>query len=197
MLSAAALLNATAQILSETSSVSFSLSDVSERSGVNVAMIKYHFGNKEGLLTALLERDANNAIEALQSLVALDCPAEKKLQIHIQGIINAYSKFPYLNKLIHYLAELGSPGARQLVTDVFIQPMIAAYRAIVEQGVREGSLRPINPGLLYYAIVGAADHIFHASYSVRSTLGIDDIDASTKDEYTALLQAVFIKGLKP
>ncbi|MFD2783645.1 hypothetical protein ACFS32_24330 [Novosphingobium pokkalii] len=43
---------------------------------------------------------------------------------------------------------------------MFITPMMAAYRQIVAQGVREGTMVDVDPALLYYALVGAADHIF-------------------------------------
>ena len=52
------LLVAASELMIERSSIEVSLSDIAQKSGVNAALVKYHFGNKDGLLLALLARDA-------------------------------------------------------------------------------------------------------------------------------------------
>ena len=48
------LLVAASELMIERSSIEISLSDIAQKSGVNAALVKYHFGNKDGLLLALL-----------------------------------------------------------------------------------------------------------------------------------------------
>ncbi len=194
---AVALLNATAELLSEVTSIDVSLNEISQRASVNSAMIKYYFGNKEGLLLALLERDAEAAMASLKALGEMDIPARKKLKIHINGIINAYYRSPYINRLIHHMVESGSPSASRRVAQIFIEPMIDVYRVIVAQGVREGTLKDVDPGLLYYCLVGAADHIFHAGYSVPSTIGVERLDDGIKQKYAELVCDIYLRGLAP
>ncbi|WP_256849209.1 TetR/AcrR family transcriptional regulator, partial [Pantoea sp. Ft+CA_17] len=52
------LLLAASELMIESNSIEVSLSEIAQRSGVNAALVKYHFGNKDGLLLALLARDA-------------------------------------------------------------------------------------------------------------------------------------------
>ena len=134
---------------------------------------------------------------SLKALSDMDMPAQKKLKIHINGIINAYYKSPYINRLIHYMVESGSPEASRRVAQIFIEPMIEVYRDMVAQGVREGVLKDVDPGLLYYCLVGAADHIFHAGYSVPATLGIERLDDGIKQRYAELVCDIYLRGLAP
>jgi AcrR family transcriptional regulator len=97
------LLVAASELMIERSSIDVSLSDIAQKSGVNAALVKYHFGNKDGLLLALLARDAATEVANLEYLLAQPISPTEKLKLHIGGIIRAYRRFPYMNRLIHYL----------------------------------------------------------------------------------------------
>src|ERR1700740_2607638 len=90
------LLAAASELMIERNSIEVSLSDLAQRSGVNAALVKYHFGNKEGLLLALLARDAETQIAHLEHLLKQPISPTEKLKLHIAGIINAYYRFPYM-----------------------------------------------------------------------------------------------------
>lgn len=195
--SAMQLLDATASLLCERSASDVSFSDIAKRSGLNSALIKYYFGNKEGLLLALIERDATLHIGALRHLVAKDIPADQKLKIHIGGIIDAYHNSPYLNRLIYHIVETGQPSSGQRVAEVFIKPMVDAYEAIISQGVQEGVFRPVEPALLYYSLVGSCDHIFHAAYSVEHVLHEARISDDLRRRYIAHVAEIVLRGLAP
>ena len=189
------LLDATADLLSERPSLDVSLSEIAVRSGLNSALIKYYFGSKDGLLLAMLERDAEKSMAALASLVRMELPADQKLRIHISGIINTYYRSPYLNRLISYLVVQGDPAAAQRVVEMFVEPMIEAYRAIVKQGVGEGAFRPIDPGMLYYSVVGACEHIFYATYAVPTILEASELTEQTKQQYVQHVVDMCLGGI--
>lgn len=150
------LLDATASLLSERSTIEVSLSEIAKTSGLNSALIKYYFGGKEGLLLALLERVAERSMADLASLIGMDIPAEQKLRIHIGGIINTYYRSPYLNRLINYMIARGDTASSEKVAKIFVEPMVAAYRAMVAQGVAEGAFRPMDPECCITASSGPA-----------------------------------------
>jgi AcrR family transcriptional regulator len=88
------LLVAASELMIERSSIEVSLSDIAQKSGVNAALVKYHFGNKDGLLMALLARDAATEVTQLEYLLAQPIAPTAKLKLHIAGIIRAYHQFP-------------------------------------------------------------------------------------------------------
>src|SRR3954462_2553498 len=102
------LIVAASELMIERASIEVSLSDIAQKSGVNAALVKYHFGNKDGLLLALLARDAATEIAQLEYLISQKITPTEKLRLHIGGIIRAYHQFPYMNRLIHYLLHESS-----------------------------------------------------------------------------------------
>src|SRR4030088_740158 len=88
------LLVAASELMIERSSIEVSLSDIAQKSGINAALVKYHFGNKDGLLLALLARDAATEVTHLEYLLSQPLTPTAKLKLHIAGIIKAYYQFP-------------------------------------------------------------------------------------------------------
>ena len=66
------LLQTASTIMREGDTVDVLLSDLSQRSGLNSALVKYYFGNKAGLLLALLHRDWQAIVTSVDALVAKD-----------------------------------------------------------------------------------------------------------------------------
>src|SRR5712675_1824541 len=83
------LLVAASELMIGRSSIEVSLSDIAQKSGVNAALVKYHFGNKDGLLLALLARDAATEVANVEYLLAQPIAPTAKLKLHIAGIIRA------------------------------------------------------------------------------------------------------------
>lgn len=191
------LLDATAVLLSSTSNLDVSFSEISKQSGKNSALIKYYFGSKEGLLLALLERHATSLMNALETLLQTNLSAEEKLKAHMKGILNAYHRWPYLNRLIHHMIESTNEIPSRRVAEIFIVPMIDAYDRIVKQGVAEGSLLPVEPRFLYFSLAGACDHIFHATYGSASIRGMPRMTDQLKADYYDFLVSLFVRGLAP
>src|SRR5258706_5803983 len=81
------LLAAASELMNHRNTIDISLSELATRSKLNSALVKYYFGNKEGLMLALMKRDAAIAIRDLEHLLATPLPPAIKLQRHIAGVI--------------------------------------------------------------------------------------------------------------
>ena len=132
---AAKLLVAAGDLMIERNTTDVSLSEIAQKSGVNAALVKYHFGNKDGLLLALLARDAAAEIKNLAFVLDQPISPTEKMRRHIAGIINAYYRVPYLSRLIHLLLHQGSEATSREVHRFFIDPLFGFVRGLLEQGV--------------------------------------------------------------
>ena len=145
---------------------------------------------------ALLERNAEQQMKSLRHLVAMDLPATQKLRLHIKGILSAFYKSPYLNRLIHHMIEYANStwGSRRVV-EIYVEPMIKAYREIVAQGVKEGTFRAVDPALLYYSLVGSCDYLFSGANMLPKILNAPKINEEIKRLYSEHIIDMVLNGL--
>jgi AcrR family transcriptional regulator len=192
------LLVAASELMIERSSIEVSLSDIAQKSGVNAALVKYHFGNKEGLLLGLLARDAATEMSNLEYLLAQPITPTKKLKLHVAGIIRAYHRFPYMNRLIHYLLHESSTKAANEVSKFFVAPLLDFHRRLLADGMKAGEFRKIDPVLFYTSLIGACDHLFFGRHAMTRAAGVGPVTDQVCRDYIRHMEAMVCNGmLKP
>jgi AcrR family transcriptional regulator len=189
------LLGAASELMIERKSIEVSLSDIAQKSGVNSALVKYHFGNKDGLLLALLARDAATEMANLDTLMAQPISPTAKMKLHIAGVIKAYYRFPYLNRLIHTLLHESSAEAADEVSKFFVGPLLDFHRRLLAQGVAAGEFRPIDPVLFYTSLIGACDHLFFGRHAITRAAGVGPVTDQVCRDYIAHMDALIFGGM--
>lgn len=189
------LLVAASELMIERSSIEVSLSDIAQKSGVNAALVKYHFGNKDGLLLALLARDAATEMSQLEYLLAQPIAPTAKLRLHIGGIIRAYHQFPYMNRLIHFLLHESSAEAAGEVSKFFIAPLLDFHRRLLAEGIKAGEFRSIDPVLFYTSLIGACDHLFFGRQAMSRAIGVGPVTDEVCRQYIMHMEALICGGV--
>jgi len=189
------LLVAASELMIERSSIDVSLSDIAQKSGVNAALVKYHFGNKDGLLLALLARDAATEVAHLEYLLAQPITPTAKLKLHIAGIIRAYHQFPYMNRLIHYLLHESSAEAADEVSKFFVAPLLDFHRRLLAEGISCGEFRDIDPVLFYTSLIGACDHLFFGRHAMSRATGVGPVTDEVCRQYIKHMEALICGGM--
>jgi AcrR family transcriptional regulator len=189
------LLGAASELMIERKSIEVSLSDIAQKSGVNSALVKYHFGNKDGLLLALLARDAASELNHLDYLMAQPISSTAKMRLHIAGIIKAYYQFPYMNRLIHYLLHESNPEAADEVSKFFVGPLLDFHRRLLAQGAAAGEFRAIDPVLFYTSLIGACDHLFFGRHAMSRAAGVGPVTDEVCRDYIAHMDALIFGGM--
>ena len=189
------LLVAASELMIERNSIEVSLSDIAQKSGVNAALVKYHFGNKDGLLLALLARDAETEVAHLEYLLAQPISPIAKLKLHIAGIIKAYRQFPYMNRLIHYLLHESTTEAADEVSKFFVGPLLDFQRRLLAEGIKAGEFRKVDPVLFYTSLIGACDHLFYGRHAMSRATGVGPVTDEVCRQYVTHMEALICGGM--
>jgi AcrR family transcriptional regulator len=188
------LMDATGELMAERGTIDVSIHDIARRSGMSSALIKYHFGHKDGLLLAVLERVVGDSILRLEKLVERDIPPADKLRLHIEGVLYVYSRYPYVNRLMHYLLSTGE-DARMQVSHRIVKPLFAAQARILAEGYEKGVFRQVDPMNFYFQVIGACDHLFFGHYALRYAFDIEEICEPVRRRYVRDLVATILGGI--
>ncbi len=188
------LMDATGDLMSERGTIDISIHDIARRSGMSSALIKYHFGHKDGLLLAVLERVVGDSIVRLEKLVERDIPPADKLRLHIEGVLHVYSRYPYVNRLMHYLLSTGEE-ARMEVSHRIVKPLFAAQARMLAEGHQSGAFREVDPMNFYFQVIGACDHLFFGHYALRYAFDIEEICEPVRKRYVRDLVATILHGI--
>lgn len=189
------LLNAASDLMCERDTLLVPIIDIAAKAGVNSALVKYYFGNKSGLMRALLHRDLAEAVTQLEALVEMDMRPTAKMRYHLSGLIKMYFKYPYLQRLLTVTMRDETEEVRSTMIKSYIEPIHYAYKRMISDGVATGEFQPIDYKFFYFIVIGACDQIFSSRDVLKYMHGVDKIDDNIRRSYTEQMIAVILGGL--
>ena len=189
------LLETASAIMREGDIVDISLSELSLRSGLNSALVKYYFGNKAGLMKALLDRDMEGIVHSVDALMAKDMAPDERLRRHVGAVVDTYFKTPYLNRLLMRLVRESDPDEAHRIADSYLTPLSQAYDRLIADGIAQGLFRAIDPQLFYFTVTGAADRFFSARLVLRHCYDTDTLTEELRDRYRAHCTDFIMAGI--
>jgi TetR/AcrR family transcriptional regulator len=190
------LIRAASELMVERETVSITLSEIAERSGLNSALVKYYFGSKDRLLLAVLLHVGLPGVAALEQLAAADLPASRKMAVHLSEMVTTYTLYPYINRLMKYLTRDPETPEATATKLRFVQPFARWQGDIVRQGIASGEFRAdIDPMLVYFTVIGACEALVDARYALSQGYGIETVSPELRQRYIDHVCGLVMHGL--
>ena len=127
--------------------------EIASSAGMNLAMIHYYFGNKEGLYRAIFEEKIDRIRAIFASAGVEDATCAERLEL----VVRSYAEFicsrpAFIRVMQHEMLAGGTMFSELFLPQV--KRNYAAVRALLEEGVRRGEFRPVDLELMPISMVG-------------------------------------------
>jgi AcrR family transcriptional regulator len=161
----ARLLDVATQIFAESGYYAATIRDIAQRAGTNIAAVNYHFGDKLGLYTEILESKLVPAArtESVRQALELDAPPEAVLRQAIKAMAHAVcaeqDRDLRMRLMMHELAH-PSPAIDRVINKVS-RPLYDRFRRLIGQMIGL-SMDHEKTRLCTHSVIGQIVHYKHA-----------------------------------
>ena len=190
-----ALLEAAVQELRSATPESLTLAGVAARAGVHPALIRYYFGNKDGLLRdvaqLLVERGQEIARPKIESNASLD----EKLNDRLRSMIELVQANPHFHHLIldQVYSQADPASQDNLLGRITARGMRLTIAMLHDDsGAR---VRRIDPRFLHVAIIGLTEFFLTAKPLLLELFGEDADMEELKVRYIDFLNDLILHGI--
>lgn len=135
--------------------------------GVSKAAIYYHFQDKEELFLEVLNELLNEIELLIDQVITRETDSRKQ----IRALIVLILAWPPDQRSVIRLASQEmiqlSPRARQKFDRLYHEKFISKIQGILEHGIQAGELRPIDPSLATWALLGMMYPYFYPAHAAE------------------------------
>ncbi|MGJ1431352.1 TetR family transcriptional regulator [Sphingobacterium spiritivorum] len=168
-----------------------SVRDIASEANVNVAMINYYFGSKEGLLDTLINVRVENFKMNGESLKDISSPMEK-----VDKMIELYVKSMNCNRGLYQVIAVESTIKRKLLLSESFQELkyhnLRVIEEVVQDGVDKGVFQSGNSYIHIHATLMGTFMNFQMNYLfLKSALNMD-----SEEEYSNYIETELIHYLQ-
>lgn len=190
------LIEKTVELLRTVPPEKLSLSMAARHARVHLTLFKYYFQDRTRLLVDVartLSKDIGDRVAAVESDATT---APERLAIRIDAMVDFFLINPFYHRLmVEIIGDETDPLATELIS-VWMSKTLDIYRSIIDAGVTEGSLKPIDPYFTFLAIMGLCEKFQHASRLFdRGQLPSGETPEEAAARYKAFVIDMILEGI--
>jgi TetR/AcrR family transcriptional regulator len=166
--------------------------DVARTAKVTQPLVHHHFGSKDGLWHAAVDR----VFADMPGLMSEE-DGEGPLLSAAERFVRMVAQRPQISAILAHESVSGGPRLDYLLKNYMKRPMRRAVASIKERqaaGVIDPALRP---ELLLIFMVGAATHLFNVPALMKEVHGVDVRSEETREDFLAVMRAVILGVMRP
>ncbi len=157
---------------------------ISGEAGVNMAMLNYYFGSKEGLFLAIFERRLSIFQDLLQNIannskLSSWQKVEQYIESYVERIVNNSS----FQKILYQEMSMTKRGELSDKLNNIIMQNVTEFRKLLQEGIDEGDFKKeADTDLVIATIFGTKNFIMNTPCVSSTMLGYDVQDRSVLEE---------------
>jgi len=191
------ILDVAEKVFSELGFDGASTRTISGEAGVNMAMLNYYFGSKEGLFLAVFNRKITSFQNLLQnlgndgSMTAWD-KIEKYIEMYAQRVVNnnCFQKMLYQEMAMQRRGDLADR-----ISDILMKN-VAELHKILQEGIDNGEfVQDMDKEMVVATIYGTKNFIINAPQLTSAMLGYDIQNEKLLEEKLKPRIAAYLKKL--
>lgn len=168
-----------------------SVRELAAAAGVNLSMISYYFGGKEGLYTAVLTEQFA-ILGKLEEIEQMEIDTLQKFELYVRATVSRYRKNPYL--LRFYTSELTNPTACfESIIKPAIKKVVQMLLDTFSDGLSNQKFRDgLNPADTVLALAGMINFYFLLE---PATVELVDHSPERDEELIRHIMDIFTRGI--
>jgi AcrR family transcriptional regulator len=178
------ILDVAEKVFSELGFDGASTRTISGEAGVNMAMLNYYFGSKEGLFLAVFNRKITSFQNLMQNIGSDESMSawnkiEKYIEIYAQRVVNnnCFQKMIYQEVSMNRRGELADK-----ITEIITKNIAELYK-IMQEGMDRGEFhKDIDMQMVTATIYGTKNFIINAPHLSSVVMGYDIEDEKLLEE---------------
>lgn len=171
------------------------LRGVAARANVHPALIRYYFGNKDGLLREVVQTLVDQAQAAARASLESNMPLQDKLAQRLINMIDLTRANPHFHRLVldKVYGQAEANEGRDLLDHMTTRGMRLTVALLHDDpGVR---LRRVDPRFLHVAMIGLTEFFAGAGPLLQELFGDEADFDDLKDRYVSFLSDLILNGI--
>ena len=165
---------AAAELFAEYGLDATKMEDIAAATGVPKATLYYYFAGKEDILTFLFSEILDEVAKATDTALKSEGSGAERLKAAIVAHLRIFEEYSAASRTLQF--DLGRAARIPLINERIEDAYRGPIRTLLEQGARDGSLRPVeHPRLIAVAILGAVTTVGINAISLGHTRSLEDI----------------------
>jgi len=174
------------------------IKDISDATGVNVSLVSYHFGGKEGLFYACIEQFGKSRLAAVEKILISPRSKEEfeiRLQMFVDELIDIHLDQPDLTALLHREFDNQDPKSMEIFKNTFLRSYQLLFDFFASAQKNKIIRADVNAPMVAALMFGGVKLILMHNNLQKSMPGMSVEDFSSKKKIREHFMKLFLEGL--